>query len=52
MRRYQELARQGAGWLLVYAPDDERAGKLADVVQRFGAMAAEKYHRLVIEDLL
>ena len=52
MRRYQELARQGAGWLLVYAPDEDRATKVADVAQRFGALAAEKYHRFVVEDLL
>jgi hypothetical protein len=52
MRKYQELARDGCGWLLVYAPDDERAAKVADVAQRFGARAAEKYHRLVVEDLL
>jgi hypothetical protein len=52
MRRYAELAEQGAGWLLVYAPDDASAEKVADVAQRFGALAAEKYHRLVVEDLL
>jgi hypothetical protein len=52
MRRYKELAEQGAGWLLVYAPDDDKTEKVADVAQRFGALAAEKYHRLVVEDLL
>jgi hypothetical protein len=52
MRRYKELADQGAGWLLVYAPDEEKTDKVAEVVQRFGALAAEKYHRLVVEDLL
>jgi alkylglycerol monooxygenase len=52
MRRYQELARNGAGWLLVYAPDEGTTAKVADVAQKFGALAAEKYHRLVVEDLL
>jgi hypothetical protein len=52
MRRYRELAQQGAGWLLVFAPDDAKTDKVADVAQRFGALAAEKYHRLVVEDLL
>ena len=52
MRRYQELAREGAGWLLVYAPDDAKTDKVADIAQRFNALAAEKYHRLVVEDLL
>jgi hypothetical protein len=52
MRRYQELARNGAGWLLVFAPDDAKAEKVAAVAQRFNALAADKYHRLVVEDLL
>lgn len=52
MRRYQELAREGCGWLLIYAPDEATTAKVADVVPRFGARAAEKYHRLVVEDLL
>jgi hypothetical protein len=52
MRRYQELAREGASWLIVYAPDDEQAAKVAATVDAHGALMAEKYHRLVIEDLL
>ena len=52
MRRYQQLARQGASWLIVYAPDDDAAARVADVVRRHGARLAEKYHRLTIEDLV
>lgn len=52
MRRYQELAREGCGWLVVYAPDDAHAQRVADVAQRFGARLAERYHRLLIEDLI
>lgn len=52
MRRYQELAREGASWLIVFAPDDERAQVVAEVVKAHGARMAEKYHRLVIEDLI
>lgn len=52
MRRYQELARQGASWLIVFAPDDEQAQRVAATVQAHGALMAEKYHRLVVEDLL
>jgi hypothetical protein len=37
MRRYQALARDGCSWLLVFAPDDARAARVADVAQRFGA---------------
>jgi hypothetical protein len=52
MRRYKELAHEGASWLIVFAPDDARAYKVADAVKPHGALMAEKYHRLVIEDLL
>lgn len=52
MRRYQKLAREGCSWLLVYAPDDAHAATAAEVVRAHGARLAEKYHRLVIEDLV
>jgi hypothetical protein len=52
MRRYQELAREGASWLIVYAPEDQRASQVAEAVKPHGALMAEKYHRLVIEDLI
>lgn len=52
MRRYQELAHEGCGWLVVYAPDDDHAQRVAAVAQRFGARLAERYHRLLIEDLI
>ena len=52
MRRYQELAKEGASWLIVFAPDDEKASRVADVARTHGAFMAEKYHRLVIEDLI
>jgi tRNA A58 N-methylase Trm61 len=52
MRRYQELAREGASWLIVFAPDSEQASRVAEVTRKHGALIAEKYHRLVIEDLI
>ena len=52
MRRYQALAQEGCGWLLVYAPDAPHTERATDVVRRFGARSAVKYHRLVVEDLL
>ncbi len=52
MRRYRQLAGEGCSWLLVYAPDDAHAASVAQVAERFGARLAEKYHRLVVEDLL
>lgn len=52
MRRYQELARNGASWLIVYAPEDERSVRVAEVARECGALMAEKYHWLAVEDLL
>ena len=52
MRRYQELAKEGASWLIVFAPEDDKASRVAEVARTHGALMAEKYHRLVIEDLI
>ena len=52
MRRYQQRARDGASWLIVFAPDDERAARGAAAARTPGALLAERCHRLVIEDLL
>ena len=52
MRRYEELARDGAGWIVVHAPGDAEAGRVADVASRFGALSAVRYHRMASEDLL
>jgi hypothetical protein len=52
MRRYKRMADAGCGWLVVYAPDEPSCRRAVEVAQRFGAKLAEKYHRLVIEDLI
>ena len=52
MRKYRELAARGASWLIVFAPEDDQAERVASTVRGHGALLAEKYHRLVIEDLL
>jgi tRNA A58 N-methylase Trm61 len=52
MRQYKEMADRGCGWLVVYAPEKERCEKVVEVARRHGALLAEKYHRLVVEDLL
>jgi hypothetical protein len=52
MRKYKALAQEGASWLIVYAPDDALHVRVAEVVKAHGALMAEKYHRLVIEDLI
>ena len=52
MRKYQKLAADGASWLIVYAPDDAASQRVADVAKRSGALVAEKYNHLSVEDLL
>jgi hypothetical protein len=42
MRRYQELAREGASWLIVFAPEDAKASRVAEVARAHGALMAEK----------
>ena len=52
MRRYLAFAEEGAGWLIVYAPDDAAVQRLIDIAKRFDPLCAVRYHRLVNEDLL
>ena len=52
MRKYQALAKEGASWLVVFAPEDRQHQRVAEVVKAHSALMAEKYHRLVIEDLI
>ena len=52
MRRYLAFAEQGAGWLIVYAPNDSAAEHITAIAKRFDALCAVRYHRLANEDLL
>ena len=52
MRRYLSYAEQGAGWMIVYAPDDAAVQRIVDVAKRFNAKCAVRYHRLANEDLI
>lgn len=52
MRRYKKLSDEGCRWLLVYAPEDEEAERVADIARRLGSPSAVRYHRLVEEDLV
>jgi hypothetical protein len=52
MRRYLRLADEGAGWLIVYAPDDKAAEKVAEVAEQSNAQVAVRYQRLATQDLI
>jgi hypothetical protein len=52
MRRYLTLAGEGAGWLVVYAPEDAQVGRIKDIARTSGARSAVHYGRLLHEDLI
>ena len=52
MRQYKALADEGCCWLVVYAPDKAHCEQVVEVARRHGAKLAEKYGRLVVEDLI
>lgn len=52
MRRYEVLAEGGCGWLVVPASDEELEQRVAEIARRFNARFANKYGRLIVEDLL
>ena len=52
MRRYLKLAEAGAGWLIVYSPEDELTEKITKVAADCKALCAVRYGRLINEDLV
>ena len=52
MRRYMTLASEGAGWLVVYAPEEAQTAQLQAIAKQFAARSAVHYGRLVQEDLV
>lgn len=52
VRAHRELALQGYSFLVVKAPSDDDAQRVADVATRFNANRAQKYGRLMIEELI
>ena len=52
MRRYLTYAEEGAGWVIVHAPNDESAERVVEIAKRFNAKCAVRYHRLASEDLI
>lgn len=52
MKRYLDLARRGARWLLVKVDRSEDAARVGELARAHGALSAVHYRRLVEEDLL
>ena len=52
MRAYLKLAEEGAGWVIVHAPDDAARQRVADLAKQHRALQARMYHRLTVEELV
>lgn len=52
VKAHRALAEKGFHWLVVKAPADDQARRVAEVVRPFNAERAQKYGRLVIEELI
>lgn len=52
MRQHQALASEGAAFVIVFAPDEERTKRVGEIAKARGARLATKYNRLMIEDLI
>ena len=51
VKRYTELAHQGCGFLVVYAPADKDSKRVMEIVKPLKPKFAEKYNRLTLEEL-
>ena len=52
VRAHRELAVQGHSFLVVKAPTDEDANRIAEVARRYHATRAQRYGHLMIEELI
>jgi hypothetical protein len=52
VKAHRELAHQGFSFLMVPSPDDAAAALIAQVARRFNAERAQRFGRLVIEELV
>jgi hypothetical protein len=52
VRSHGHLARQGYSFLVVHAPKLEQAQEVAAIVQQFNAHRAQRYGRLIIEEMI
>jgi len=49
--QYLAFAKEGCGFLVLHAPDDDAAKRAVQIVRSLGLKFAEKYNRLTIEEL-
>lgn len=51
IRTHHKLARDGAHFLMIYAPSDPECERVMNVVRREKFQLAQKFHRFAIQDL-
>jgi hypothetical protein len=51
MEKHRDLAKSGATFLMVFAPDNALTERVANVVKAFTPLTADKYERLTIHGL-
>lgn len=52
IKSHGELARHGCSFLVVHAPDDEQAERVAVLAREMQAVSAQRYGRFMIEELI
>ncbi len=52
VKQQRDLAEQGHPFVSVLAPQDEAARRAADIISRYNADRAQKFGRLIIEELI
>ena len=52
VKAHRALAERGYHWLIVHAPDDDLARRVADTARAAGAERAQSYGRFIIEELI
>ena len=52
IKAHRALAERGYHWLVVYAPDDRQASRVAQVARAQGAERAQRYGNFIIEELI
>ena len=52
VKQQRDLAAEGHPFVSVLAEEDEAARRAADIVARYNADRAQKYGRLIIEELI
>ena len=52
VKQQRDLAEEGHPFVSVLAPEDEAARRAADILARYHADRAQKYGRLIIEELI